>query len=275
MDQPTATISIDVEFFTHLPAYRNASGHTDAPDIGISALDGFLNVFYNYDINTTVFVVADIAERHPDVINRIAAAGHEIGSHTRHHHHLSELSTEQRWDELHNSREILEQVTGTSVTGFRAPSFDIGQRHFQELESAGYEYDSSVAPCRTIPGWYGGEYTGQSPCTTDQLKDGAPNTITEIPIAVMPGLRLPLTGTWIRFFGVRYTILGMRLLARQGIPPVLYVHPWEFAELPDVDGVPKRVYWHTGEWMWEALDTILSTEFEFITARSLVSRTNE
>lgn len=271
MNHPTATVSIDAEFFTHLPAYRNAEGHTDVRDIGISALDDFLDVFQENDVTSTFFVVSDIAERHPDVVNRIAAAGHEIGSHTRHHRHLSDLNTEQRWDELHNSREILEEVTDTSVTGFRAPSFDIVDMHFQELEAAGYEYDSSVAPCRTIPGWYGGEYTEQSPCTTDQLKDGAPDTITEIPIAVMPGLRLPLTGTWIRFFGVQYTLLGMKLLSRRGITPVLYVHPWEFAELPAVDGVPKRVYWRTGEWMWNTLNTILSAEFEFVTARSLVS----
>ncbi|MFC6725211.1 DUF3473 domain-containing protein, partial [Halobium palmae] len=98
-----------------------------------------------------------------------------------------------------------------------------------------------------------------------------PSTVRVLPVAVMPGLGLPLTGTWIRFFGVRYTILGMWLLARRGIAPVLYVHPWEFADLPAVDGVPRRVYWRTGEWMRRALATILDEEFDFVTARTAVS----
>jgi hypothetical protein len=89
----------------------------------------------------------------------------------------------------------------------------------------------------------------------------------------MPGVRLPLTGTWLRFFGVRYTVLGMRLLARRGIAPVLYVHPWEFADLPAVDGVPRRVYVRTGEWMRKAVQRLLDQPFEFVTARSVVEGT--
>jgi hypothetical protein len=86
----------------------------------------------------------------------------------------------------------------------------------------------------------------------------------------MPGLRLPLTGAWLRFFGPRYTLLGMRLLARQGITPVLYVHPWELVDLPTVDGIPRRVYWRTGRWMRNALQTVLHPEREFVRARDEV-----
>jgi Domain of unknown function (DUF3473). len=89
----------------------------------------------------------------------------------------------------------------------------------------------------------------------------------------MPGLRLPLTGTWLRFFGPGYTVLGMRLLARRGVAPVLYVHPWELVDLPAVDGVPGRVYWHTGEWMRRAIDRVLGQPFEFTTAATLAGET--
>lgn len=269
MTDPTAVVSIDVEFFTHLPAYRNAVGNTDDPAIGLDALDAYLELFDSHDVTATFFVVGEIAESHPDAIARLADSGHEIGSHTHRHRHLSELDSEQRLDELSRSKEALESVVGTPVIGFRAPSFDTGPNHFEELADVGYEYDSSVAPCRSIPGWYGGDHTVRTPTTADQLEAGAPAEITELPIAVMPGLRLPLTGTWIRFFGVRYTLYGMRLLAKRGITPILYVHPWEFVDLPAVDGVPKRVYWRTGDWMQNVLTTIVSSEFEFITADSV------
>jgi hypothetical protein len=88
----------------------------------------------------------------------------------------------------------------------------------------------------------------------------------------MPGLRLPLTGTWIRFFGVRYTLLGMKLLARRGVPPVLYVHPWELADIPPIEGVPKRIYVRSGEYMRRAVGRILAQPFEFVTVGELADR---
>jgi peptidoglycan/xylan/chitin deacetylase (PgdA/CDA1 family) len=270
MTRPPAVLSVDLEFFTHLPAYRNAHGKTDRRDVGLDAVDDLLAVFDAYDASATFFVVADIAERHPDCVERVANAGHEIASHTHRHRHLSTLDERERRDELDTSRSLLKDVTGASVTGFRAPSFDTAPDHFSMLAAAGYEYDSSVVPCRSIPGWYGGEHDIHRPVPATRIQPDAPDTIAELPVSVFPGVRLPLTGTWLRFFGPRYTTVGMRLLARRGISPVLYVHPWEFADLPSVDGVPKRVYWHTGAWMRRALLRILEQPFEFVTARMAV-----
>lgn len=271
MSSPPAVLSVDFEAFRHLPAYRQARGTLSDPDVGLSPLDGLLDRLEAHEADATFFVVSEIAAERPELVERIADAGHEIASHTHRHVHLSELPPEERRDELVTSREVLERTTGTSVAGFRAPSFDVASDHFEHLASAGYEYDSSVVPCRSIPGWYGGEWSARRPCRAADIVDGAPSSVRELPVAVMPGLRLPLTGTWIRFFGVGYTLLGMRLLARRGIAPVLYVHPWEFADLPAVEGVPKRVYWRTGDWMWRALERILDAEFEFATARSVVA----
>lgn len=275
MPRPPAVLSVDFELFGHLPAYRSARGETDRLDAGLSAMDGLLGLFDDHDASTTFFFVSDIAEHHPDSVVRAADAGHEIASHTHRHRHLSELDERERRDEIATSRAVLEAVTGEPVRGFRAPSFDIASDHFETLADAGYEYDSSVAPSRRIPGWYGGEYDIDRPCPASRIRPDAPETVTELPVSVMPGVRLPLTGTWLRFFGPRYAILGMKLLARRGIAPVLYVHPWEFVDLPPVEGVPKRVYWRTGAWMRRALARILDQPFEFVTARSVVESAAE
>lgn len=271
MVRPTAVLSVDVECFSHIPAYRNAHGSLAGADtdIGLSAIEVLLDLYDAYDAVGTFFVVSDIAERRPEIITRIVDAGHEIGSHTHRHVHLSEIDPDERRDELRTSRETLERVADSPVTGFRAPSFDITTDHFTELAAAGYEYDSSIAPCRSIPGWYGGEHTVQQPAPASRFVEGAPSTVTELPVAVMPGLRLPLTGTWLRFFGVKYTILGMKLLARRGIVPILYIHPWELVDLPRVDGVPRRVYWRTGEWLQNAVERILSDHFTYVPMNSL------
>jgi hypothetical protein len=266
--QVPAALSIDLEYFQHLPAYRSAAGVTERPGIGIDAVDFLLDAFEAVDATGTFFTVSDVADDHPDVL-RAVAADHEIASHTHSHVHLSEIPPEKRREELVTSRERLAEVTGADVVGFRAPSFDVAEDHFELLAATGYEYDSSVVPCRSIPGWYGGEWDTREPSPATAVDSGAPAGLAEVPVAVMPGLRLPLTGTWIRFFGVRYTILGMKLLARRGVPPVLYVHPWELVDLPEVEGVPKRVYVRTGAYMRRAIERILAQPFEFVSVHTL------
>ena len=270
MSSPAAVLSVDFELFTHLPAYRTARGETDRHDIGLDAVDGLLGCFDEYDASATFFTVSDIADRYPESVRRVTDAGHEIGSHTHRHRHLSTLDERERRNELRTSKAVLEDVTDTRVRGFRAPSFDIAADHFELLAAAGYDYDSSIVPCRRIPGWYGGEHNTDRPVPATRVRPDAPESLAELPVSAFPGIRLPLTGTWLRFFGPRYTIWGMKLLAQRGITPVLYVHPWEFADLPPVEGIPKRVYWHTGAWMQRALRRILDTPFEFVTAQSVV-----
>lgn len=265
-----AVFSVDFELFTHTPAYRRATGETDAADIGLSAGTYLQEILDTHDVRATFFVVSAVAERYPDIVRRLANEGHEIGSHTHEHRLLSTLDTADRREEIAHSRSVLERVTDCTVTGFRAPAFDITADHFDELDKAGYSYDSSIAPSRRIPGWYGGEYDTHRPCSVTQIQTDAPPALAELPVSVMPGLRLPLTGAWLRFFGPRYTILGMKLLARKGITPVLYVHPWEFVDLPDIEGVPARVYWRTGEWMRRAVERILAQPFDFVAARTAV-----
>ena len=265
-----AVLSIDVELFDQTPAYRSASGTTDQQGIGLNGLDWFRETLTDRDATTTAFVVAELAERYPDQLRALADAGFEIASHTYSHRLLSALDAETRREELHSSRDRLASLTGQSVDGFRAPAFDITGDHFALLAETGYDYDSSVVASRAIPGWYGGEYDLERPAPASEVNPDAPDGVTELPVSVMPGLRLPLTGTWLRFFGPRYTALGMRLLARRGITPVLYLHPWELVGLPEVEGVPARVYYHTGEWMREAVEYILDQPFEFVTARSVL-----
>ncbi|WP_135820721.1 polysaccharide deacetylase family protein [Halostella litorea] len=270
MTDQAAVLSIDLEFFSHIPAYRNARGTSRRTDIGTDGVDDLLAAFGEAEATGTFFVVSDVAEGNPSLIRRVVDAGHEICSHTHSHRHLSELSPKERRTELERSRRVLRCVTGADVNGFRAPSFDITDDHFQLLDDTGYEYDSSVIACRSIPGWYGGEYDAERPCSARAISANSPDHLRELPVSVMPGLRLPLTGTWLRFFGVRYTLLGMKLLARRGIAPVLYIHPWELVDLPSVNGVPSRVYWRTGRWMRRAVRRILAAPFDFVSANSVV-----
>jgi hypothetical protein len=269
MPKVPAVLSVDLEFFQHAPAYRGAAGTAGTEALGRDGVSMLLDAFDAAGVRGTFFTVSDIADSHPGLLENIATAGHEVASHTHTHRHLSELSEPDRRAELADSKAQLESTTGTTVEGFRAPSFDMADDHFETLSEAGYTYDSSVVPCRTIPGWYGGEFDTREPSPARAVDPDAPSGLAEVPVGVMPGLRLPLTGTWIRFFGVRYTLLGMKLLARRGIAPVLYVHPWELIDLPEIEGVPRRIYVRSGAYMRRAIKRILAAPFEFVTTGSL------
>lgn len=279
MTDPRAVLSIDVETFEQTPAYRNAAGGTDSgvadsidrDGVGLDGLSVLGEALAEHDARSTGFVVAELAERHPEAIRAFADDGHEIGSHTHTHRLLSDLDPASQREEIERSRTVLSETIGTDVRGFRAPAFDLAADHFAVLAAAGYDYDSSVVSSRWIPGWYGGEYDIHRPTPASEIDPDAPAKMWELPVSVMPGLRLPLTGTWLRFFGPRYTITGMRWLARRGITPVLYVHPWELVDLPDIDGVPSRVYYHTGGWMRRAIERILATDFTFVSAGEVVA----
>jgi peptidoglycan/xylan/chitin deacetylase (PgdA/CDA1 family) len=270
-----AALSVDFEFFQHAPAYRTAAGTADRSALGLDGVETLLDAFAAADATGTFFTVSDITASHPGLVERVADAGHEVASHTHSHRHLPDLTRAKRREELRESRRRLEATADADVTGFRAPSFDIAEDHFELLDETGYGYDSSVVPCRSIPGWYGGEFDTWRPSPATAVDPSAPAGLAEVPVAVMPGLRLPLTGTWIRFFGVRYTLAGMYWLARRGVAPVLYVHPWELVNLPEIRGVPERIYVRSGAYMRRAVERILATPFEFVPVRTLAEGVGE
>lgn len=268
---PQAVLSVDLELFEHTPAARGADEELSGTGIGRSGVAYLREQFETRSIETTWFVVGEVAETHPEMVAELAESGHEIGGHTHTHRLLGELEPDERRQELERSKRALESATGQTVDGFRAPAFDIPPAHFAQLAAEGYTYDSSVLASRRIPGWYGGEFELERPAPARAVDEDAPGGIDELPVSVMRGVKLPLTGTWLRFFGPRYTLAGMQWLRRRGIAPVLYVHPWEFVDLPDVSGVPRRVYYHTGAWMRRAVNRILGAPFDFVTARKVLS----
>ena len=79
---------------------------------GAEHTDELLKIMDEQDVKCTFFMVQFWAEKYPDYVKKIAAAGHEIGTHSRTHPKMSELTKEQIQSELKTSREAIENVTG-------------------------------------------------------------------------------------------------------------------------------------------------------------------
>ena len=100
-------------------------------------------------VKGTFFVLTWNAERHPELIRRIADAGHEIASHGYRHRLIYEQSPEAFRDDIMRSKKILEDITGEPVWGYRAPSFSLTSASLWALDillECGMRYDSSIFP---------------------------------------------------------------------------------------------------------------------------------
>ena len=91
---------------------------------GVDFTDTLLDVMAKNDVRCTFFAVQFWVEKYPEYVEKIVAAGHEIGTHSRTHPYMSKLSETQIRDELTTSSAAIEKLTGQKVTLFRPPYGD-------------------------------------------------------------------------------------------------------------------------------------------------------
>lgn len=241
----THLFSVDVEEHFQVSAFDSVLSRSDwdyQPSRVEANTDRLLELLDQYGAKATFFTLGWVAERKPDLIRRIAKQGHELGSHTWWHRRVFRETPEEFREEVRSSKAILEDLTGTRVAGFRAPSFSIvpgTEWAFDVLLDEGYSYDSSLFPIQR-PG-YG--YPG-TPAAPHRITRGS-GSLLEFPLATARrfGMRLPAAGGgYLRQLPFGLMQDGLRTLAAAGHPAMVYIHPWEID--PDQPRLP--VGWLTG-----------------------------
>lgn len=234
-----------------------------------------LEVFENAGVKGTFFILGCVAERHHDLVRRIASGGHEVASHGWSHTPITALSRDDCLDELKRSRAVLEDLSGATVLGFRAPSFSVTRDTLWALDAlldAGYAYDSSVFPVRHpdygIPG---------SQEEIHRLSAPSGREIVEFPMTVAKLLGRPVPvsgGGYFRLLPYGVTRWGLRQVNRRERPAVFYLHPWELDPgQPDLRDRTSRfgAFRHyTGLRKTEARLRKLVAEFRFTTVRAVL-----
>jgi polysaccharide deacetylase family protein (PEP-CTERM system associated) len=240
-------LTIDTEDWFHVSNYSEAipRAHWERMEPRLPRnLNLILDILNQAQVKATFFVLGWIAERHPELVKEIAAQGHEIASHGYQHDLIYDLGPNGFRQDLQKSINLLNAITGSSVLGYRAPSFSITsecQWVFTILVEAGLKYDSSVYPLR--------RHRGGIPNTPNHPYqiDTSIGPIQEFPLSTLDiGLkRIPVGGGgFFRLYPYWLTAMGIRQLNRQGIPAVVYLHPWEFdPEQPYPEGSSWRQRW--------------------------------
>jgi polysaccharide deacetylase family protein (PEP-CTERM system associated) len=224
-------MSVDVEDYFQVSAFDAAVSRDswDSRESRVCAnTDRMLELFAETDILATFFVLGWVADRFPDLVRRIADAGHEIASHGYHHRLVYELTPEQFRQDIRRAKDVLETISGTPVLGYRAPSFSVTARSLWALDvliEEGHRYDASVFPVHHdrygIPG---------SPRHAHRLERSA-GSIVEAPASTvrLAGVNLPIAGGgYFRLLPYMWTRWGIeRLNTVEQRPAIFYVHPWE------------------------------------------------
>ncbi|WP_405594196.1 polysaccharide deacetylase family protein [Streptomyces sp. NBC_01410] len=81
-----------------------------------------LDTLKEKQVHATFFLLGkNHVVKHPDVVRRIAAEGHEVANHTWSHHRLDELGTDEIRNELSRTQEAIAKITGSRPTLMRPP----------------------------------------------------------------------------------------------------------------------------------------------------------
>ncbi len=235
----TIFLTFDLEEFD-LPLEYGVKEENQLFDIPEEGLEKVLEITSKHEVACTFFATNVFAEKNPSIIRRLIESGHEIGSHGfNHSHNYSTIPSEESIQILNESRRGLKEICGCEVPGFRAPRMQPPRMHV--LASAGFKYDSSLHPTY-VPGRYNN--LGKN-CDIEKI-----GGIIEVPISVIPYLRLPYSWIWFRNLGLTYAKIATRSTLAARDFANIYFHPWEFVNLTKRD-IPKIIKRNTGEKMIE------------------------
>jgi len=200
-----------------------------------------LQILDEADARATFFMLGYVAEKHPELVKRVEAAGHEIGTHGFSHTLIYTQKPEIFREELTRAIGFLEGLTGKKVLGHRAPFFSITKDSLWALDilgELGIKFDSSIFPVLNYR--YGIADAPRFPYKI--ARNGF--EFTEFPVSTLklPGFTMPVSGgAYFRIYPYQVTKQAIRALNRSGHAATFYLHPWELdPEHPRID-VPRRI----------------------------------
>ncbi len=222
-------MTIDVEDYFHVQAFANVIDRADWDSLPCrieANTDRILALLDKAGVHATMFTLGWVAERYPQVVRRIVAAGHELASHGHGHQRVDEIGEAAFRADLIRARGLLEDIGGVAVRGYRAPTFSIGPRTpwaYDVLAETGHLYSSSIYPVRHD--LYGAPDAPRFPHQPGQ------SAVWELPMTTVQlgGQNLPCSGGGY-FRLLPYTVFrqGLRRFnAGQQQPGMFYTHPWE------------------------------------------------
>jgi peptidoglycan-N-acetylglucosamine deacetylase len=254
-------MSVDLEdYYCDLPFNK----WDEYPSRIVETTNILLELFESHNVSATFFTLGYIAQRHPELIEKIIAKGHEIASHGYSHTHMQNFPHEQDFEsDLVKSLEIIEKVSGEKVLGFRAPYFSIKRKHVWAFNiiRKHLKYDSSIFPVRPHYELGSAPRYPYKMSEDDPFKFDDNSNFTEIPMSTWKfwGLtNMPIAGGfYLRFIPFWIINSGLRKINESGHSAMMYIHP------KDLDSGMPKIKQYTWHYYWDLKSTTKKLDFLF------------
>lgn len=234
-------MTIDVEDYFQVQALAGqvARGDWDTMPSRVAAnMDRLLDILAATEVRATFFTLGWVAERHPALVRRMHAAGHELASHGYDHTRADAQDPVAFRADIRRAKQALEDAAGVAIHGYRAATFSIGPRNpwaFAVLAEEGHAYSSSTYPVRhDLYGDPGGARLPYQPQGAGGLWEFPMTTLR------LAGRNLPCSGGgWFRQLPYpAYRLLFAAAARASRRPGIFYLHPWEIdADQPRIPGI--------------------------------------
>ena len=242
-------LSVDVEEHFQVEAFADRISPemwSGFPSRVVENTGRVLDLLQSCGAKATFFILGYVAERSPELVRRIAKAGHEVACHGYWHKRVNTMTPNQFRDDLRRSKAAVEDAAGARVSGYRAPTFSLVRESLWALDilaEEGFHYDSSVFPVRHD--FYG---IPDAPRVIYRWQCSRGLELYEIPPLTLHFLGTNLAaggGGYLRILPMWFTRWALRQAHREQRPAVIYFHPWEIdPSQPRLPGTWKSRFRH-------------------------------
>ncbi|MGH7620414.1 MAG: XrtA system polysaccharide deacetylase [Gemmatimonadaceae bacterium] len=230
VEPPRHHFTVDVEEYFQVAAlgpYVPRSSWETTPSRLAVGMRQLMELLHERGVRGTFFVLGWVAKHHPQLVRELSSAGHEVASHGWGHERITTLTPQEFRASVRDSKRALEDLAGTPVLGYRAPSFSIvrgGEWALDILIEEGYRYDSSLFPVkRRGYGFAGGLRDPHRIQRSAGALDEVPPATIEVARAVLPAGG----GAYFRLFPYQLVRSAFLAAERRRVPATFYIHPWE------------------------------------------------
>ncbi len=243
-------------------------------------LEKILELLRKTETTATFFMVGELLEHHPPMLDMIFENGHEIAFHTMKHSNLNELTKEKFLDELNS----FEKLSDKKSQGFRAPTFSINNETswvIDALNEKNYVYDSSIMPTKTqLYGFNNCELRPYKISNSSLTKNDPNGKLLEFPLMIgkFLGKTLPVSGGfYLRFLPLQTSLSAIKNYERKNLPSSIYVHSWELTPefMPKIS-LPlkeKFVTYHNIQKTYSRLEQII-TKYKFTSFEKFIKNSS-
>lgn len=234
-------LGIDFEDWFHPELIqRHITTKKNKPTV-INGIDKILNWLRKNETFATFFVVGELLEAKPELLDKIVDGGHEIAFHTMYHSRIDSPNFKEKFTE---EIKLFDKLTSKRSRGFRAPSFSLNHSSswlIDTLSDNNYQYDSSVMPAKTkLYGIPNADVKPYKISSSSLEQDDPSGKITEFPLLTtrLFGYNIPACGGfYLRFLPLKIIERAIKNNMKKGIPATFFIHSWELTPefMPRID----------------------------------------